>query len=655
MYDSLFKVRETMNNEYIKAYKKGVRAYQKAVLEGRYPFLPALDDILQEANTMSEYPVGLMEVPLDFFAGTKTRGRQEAFAENFMPILEERSEFAMKWEKLFEAQTEEGIRDPVKVYEYMWKFYVLEGNKRVSVLKYLDVPKIMADITRIIPSDEEDQTVQIYKEFVDFFNAVPIYDMVFSSKGSYRKLAELIGKDLSKPWPDEDVIDLRSAFSVFEIVFHQKGGDSLNITAADAFLIYLGIYDLRTLLDETPKEYTEKIERIWNEFRVESSDDNIAFVEDPDLTKKDVIPIPLLSPLLNKPPYSKSKPLRMTFIYDKNPVDSSWIYGHELGRNQVTDAFDGLVVTEAIQDCGDEEKFTSAVESAAKTSDMIITPSSAQMDMTLKAAIQYPDVKFLNCSINLSHSAVRTYYGRMFEAKFLMGALAASLCENHKIGYVADYPIFGTVANINAFAIGAALADPESRIYLTWTAIQNTDWRQELKAKDINVLSGPDLIRPAEMSREYGIYKRYGEDIYNLAMPVWDWGKYYELIVQTILNDTWPEKKTARSDQALNYWWGMSAGVIDVILSKRLSYYSFKMVEAIKRSMLAGTMHPFAGELHAQDGVLIRGSGEEGRLTNEEIVSMDWLNDNVIGSLPRIDDLTETGVKTVKVSGVIEV
>ena len=158
-----------MVGEYERARKKGLRSYQKAVMQGRYPFLPALDDILQEAGRMAEYPVGLKEVPLNQVAGTKTRGRQEAFADNFMPILAEKSEFAMKWDKLFDAQMEEGIRDPVKVYEYMWKFYVLEGNKRVSVLKYLDVPVIMADITRILPADHEDPNVQIYDEFVSFY------------------------------------------------------------------------------------------------------------------------------------------------------------------------------------------------------------------------------------------------------------------------------------------------------------------------------------------------------------------------------------------------------------------------------------------------------------------------------------------------------
>ena len=488
---------------------------------------------------------------------------------------------------------------------------------------------------------------------MEFFRAVPLYDLIFTQKGSYKKLAELLGRSLDKPWADEDVKDLKGAYTAFEIAFLAKGGGSLSISAADAFLVYLGIYDMNTLLEETPKSYTDKIASVWDEFLVEARDDNIAFVENPTLEKKDVIPI--LTPLLKKTLYTKEKPLRITYIYDKDPENSSWIYGHELGRNQVTDKFEGLVYTRSFSNCDTEEKFAETVDKIAEVSDVIVTPSPAQMDMTLKAAVKYPQVKFLNCSINLSHNAVRTYYGRMYEAKFLMGALAGSICENHRVGYVADYPIFGTVANINAFAIGAALADPECKVYLTWTAVENTDWRREMWEQNIRVSSGPDLIKPTEVTREYGIYRKddYG-NVYNLAMPVWDWGKYYELIVQTILNDAWPEKSGAPSDQALNYWWGMSAGVIDVILSQHLSYYSNKMVDAIRRALLAGIMHPFAGKLVDQNGRVIRSGQEEGHMTNEEIVSMDWLNDNVVGSLPSEWQLTETGKKTVKISGVIE-
>ena len=88
--------------------------------------------------------------------GTSTRARTNAFAGNFMPILDWGSEFAAKWAALSDSQMEEGIREPIKVYEYMNRYYVVEGNKRVSVLKYFDAVTIPAMVTRKVPKRTED-------------------------------------------------------------------------------------------------------------------------------------------------------------------------------------------------------------------------------------------------------------------------------------------------------------------------------------------------------------------------------------------------------------------------------------------------------------------------------------------------------------------
>ena len=61
--------------------------------------------------------MGTMEIDIDLIAGTRTRGRQNTFATNFMPLPESGSEFSMKWSDLIDSQRAEGIRDPIVVYE----------------------------------------------------------------------------------------------------------------------------------------------------------------------------------------------------------------------------------------------------------------------------------------------------------------------------------------------------------------------------------------------------------------------------------------------------------------------------------------------------------------------------------------------------------
>ena len=71
--------------------KLGQRDYREKMLTGQSPFLPVLDDILQNVPVENQIPLGLVDIPLDLLVGTKTAGRTAAFASNFMPLLDMKS------------------------------------------------------------------------------------------------------------------------------------------------------------------------------------------------------------------------------------------------------------------------------------------------------------------------------------------------------------------------------------------------------------------------------------------------------------------------------------------------------------------------------------------------------------------------------------
>ena len=141
-------------NDYYKAMRAGKR-------EGE--ILPNLDDILKEKNIVAvrEVPLGLVQIPSELIVGTKTAGRSSAFSKSFKPLLKENTEFAYKWMALYKAHLNEGIREPIKAYEFMNKFYVEEGNKRVSVLKFFDAVSIPGNVTRIVPPRTEEKENKI--------------------------------------------------------------------------------------------------------------------------------------------------------------------------------------------------------------------------------------------------------------------------------------------------------------------------------------------------------------------------------------------------------------------------------------------------------------------------------------------------------------
>ena len=75
--------------EYAKALKLGEHAYRSAVSRGEYPYLPALDELLERTDVQTEVSLGLVDIPLDRIVGTKTVGRTSSFAANFMPLMPE--------------------------------------------------------------------------------------------------------------------------------------------------------------------------------------------------------------------------------------------------------------------------------------------------------------------------------------------------------------------------------------------------------------------------------------------------------------------------------------------------------------------------------------------------------------------------------------
>lgn len=267
----------------------------------------------------------------------------------------------------------------------------------------------------------------------------------------------------------------------------------------------------------------------------------------------------------------------------------------------------------------------------------------------MKAAIEHPEVKILNCSLNNSHHHVRTYYARMYEAKFLMGAIAGAFAENNKIGYIADYPIYGMIANINAFALGAKMVNPRAKVYLEWSTIKDRNAEQELKAKDIKYISGRDIIIPGEECRHFGLYIADNSPL-NVAMPIWHWGKFYEKMLRNIIDGTWKNEDTSDKSKGLNYWWGMSSGMIDVIHSKYLPIGTARLIYVLKQTISDGKYNPFSGVLYSQEGIVQKNWSDT--MTPEEIITMDWLAENIVGYIPKMEDLVDNALPVVLLQGV---
>ena len=625
-----------MIDDYIEAKKLGDRAYRNALLFGESPYLEALDDKLNKEEIQGEYRLGLLEIPLTDIVGTKTKSRQQSFARNFMPILRPNTEFASKWSALYDSAREEGIREPIIVYEYMYKFYVLEGNKRVSVSRYNGAVSIPATVIRILPKRTEERENKLYYEFVDFFKSSRLYNIYFSEPGAYERFTQFLGMKSGEPWSAELSKDVRAAFSRFSELYFSMGGKKLGTTAGDAFFLYITVYGMESILDNSTENIKENLEKLRNEYKKSAGE--VVLVQNPGEVKKNTGFLDIFS---SGSLYGGKNPLRIAFLYERTVESSSWAYSHELGRNYIQEKFKGQVESRSWENCNTDERVKEKVEEAvAWGANVIFTTAPFMAQEGVKLALEHPEVSILNCSVNTSYNSIRTYYARMYEAKFLMGALAASITDGNDLGYVEQFPLYGTVSNINAFAIGAQFINPWAKVHLSWSGVKEADWKEEFREKGIRTISGPEFTKPFERSRDFGLYiSREGEVSFNIAAAVYNWGRYYEIILRSILEGSYHSSSLAKSHSALNYYYGLKEGVIDVILSANLNYSSKKLLSILEREIIEGRLHPFAGEIHSQEEK-IQDEGADS-LEMDEIVDMRWLNDNVVGEIPPLDSFTK--------------
>ena len=629
---------------YSEALKQGLKQKRAAAAAGQPTNLPALDEILTGKETLGESDAGLVQIPMELIGGTVSVSRATLFAPNFMPLAPEDSEFAVKWSRLCEAHLDEGIRDPVKAYEYLNRYYIAEGNKRVSVLKFFDAVSVHAHVTTITPARDGSPEVELYNELTAFRRLSGIVQVECSRPGGYRKLQQLLGKAPDEPWSDSDRSAFLADYFTFRRVYESAGGKRLHATAGDALLAYLDIYGYASLRGHSAQEIRKNVEKAWEDISLQEAEAPIDVKLTPPEEKKQGLLTKVLS-------VAEPRVQKVAFVHDAAPETSSWTRGHERGRDYVQRKLGDQIETAAYFNALAADPLDAIEMAVADGSSVVFTTSPRLLPAALRAAVEHPEVTIFNCSLNQSHRYIRTYYARMYEAKFVIGAIAGALAGSDPVGYLCDYPIFGQIAGINAFALGVQMVNPRARVVLEWTSVGGGGADAaiaRLTQRGIRLISSQDLLRRGDRAHIPGLNLIAEGTSVNLSTPLWQWGSYYEEMLRRVRSRT-ADAEYRESGRALNYYWGMSAGVVGLQCSDKVPPATRKLAALLQESIRSGACNPFLGPLYTQNGRVLE---NDALLTPEQIINMDYLMENVVGAIPRYEDLSEIGKATVDMVGV---
>ena len=620
-----------MLEDYKNALKSGQRAYRACVARGQSPYLAVLDDILVNVNIVAQEPLGLVEIPAESIVGTKTSGRHTAFAPNFMPLLEPDTEFAGKWSNLCDAHLEEGIHTPIIAYEFLNKFYVQEGNKRVSVLKYFDAVRIAGTVTRLVPERNDSLENRIYYEFLDFYKLSKVNDVHFSRLGGYAKLQTLVCKASGESWTDDDRLSFSAFYTMFRQQFLALGGGGLNLTAGDAMLVYLSVYRYADACESTPSQMKQNLEKLWDEVKVLTEPQAVALSLEPKQGPGE----PLLAKLNI---FTKPSELKVVFLHEHNAESSAWVRAHDKGIEALQQAFPDRVFITRKENIEPEVDAEQVLEDVAHDNADVVFTSSARMHTAcLKVAAQHPKTRILNCSLNAPHPLVRTYYPRTYEVTYLLGMLAGVMARTDRVGYVAANPVYGIPAAVNAYAQGLKTVRPDAKVVLRWACLPDPAHPLDFSDRpDVEIFYARDNREPEGTHRDYGLVHRMPDgSLQPLGLPVWRWDTFYIEIVRSIFDGAWDSD--AAGARAVNYWWGMRSGAEEIDYSKDLPAGTLQLLDLMEKMLHEDDLRIFPEDLYAQGHVLH--SPEAVVYSPKELMEMDWLDECVEGALPHYDEL----------------
>ena len=637
---------QTAPDEYSLALRQGQKEYRELVMADRSPYPAVLDEILPENNTDAVVDVGLVEIPSERIIGTKSAGRITAFTASFRPLLDSKTEFAAKWICLCDAHLgDTGITDPIMCYEYLGDFYVQEGNKRVSVLRHFGAPRITGTVQRIVPPLSDDPRIQAYYEFMEFYKASRLYCVQFRRPGDYAKLLSHLGKKSGEIWDETDRRTFNAYFHYFRDAFCTLQVPPEEVLPEEALLLWLELYPFQSLGQLSGAALKKSVTALREDMVAASRKEDAVKVQ----TKaEDTTKASLLDRIISSGPDH----LNVAFVHQMNPADSAWVLGHEEGREHLQRVFGDRITVRSYFDAANSELAEPIIEQAVSDGAQVVFTTAPPLSRaTLKAAVKYPKVRFLNCSVDQAYSSIRTYYGRIYEGKFITGAIAGAMAQNDRIGYIASYPIFGVPASINAFALGAQLTNPRAQIELRWSCVSGTP-QADLLADGIRVVSNRDAPTPAKMFLDFCNYGTYlmndRGDMIPLGTPIWLWGQFYEFVIRSIFAGGWKREKGEST--AVNYWLGMDSGVIGIRLSEKLPEGVRQMAKILEQGLKDGTLDPFRRRIVTQDGT-VKSDGTH-VFSPEELLHMDWLCGNIVGSIPSFQEILPVSQNMVRELGI---
>lgn len=276
--------------------------------------------------------------------------------------------------------------------------------------------------------------------------------------------------------------------------------------------------------------------------------------------------------------------------------------------------------------------FESAIKDGAE---IIIANSFGFGSAELKVAAKHPELHFFHATGIKEAENLSTFFGRIYQMRYLSGIVAGLQTKTNKIGYIAAFDISEVNRGINAFTLGVKRVNPEATVYVNWC----NSWVNEEAATNstnaliekygIDVLTvHTDALSPFKIAEEKGVwiigYNIDNSELYPnrfLTAPIWKWEKFYTPRIKEVLQHKFKSN---------HYWLGAESGIVDLApLTEHVNPKAKEIINSETERLKNGTFDVFYGPILDNKGNIKIEDGES--MTDEAMLNaFDWYVQGVV-------------------------
>jgi basic membrane protein A len=330
---------------------------------------------------------------------------------------------------------------------------------------------------------------------------------------------------------------------------------------------------------------------------------------------------------------------KAAFVYIGPTSDHGWTYSHDQGRIKAEKTLAGKYKTSYIENVPETADAERVIRNLAQQGNKVIFATSfGYMNAMEKVSKQFPNTVFMHATGYKQGKNLGVYDVRTYEGAYMLGVVAGQKTKNNVLGVVASFPIPEVIRNINAYTLGAQSVNPKIKTKVIWVNSwfnpgKERDAALALIAQGADVLmqntDSPAVVQAAEQKGVFAFgwdsdMSKFGPKAH-LAASVLHWEKIYTPVMTQVSKKTW--KPSAM-------WYGVKQKAVDIeSFGPSVSAASKAKALSVRDGILKGTLHPFTGPIHKQDGTLVLAKGK--RLDDAALSKMNYYVKGVEGSLPK--------------------